>query len=79
MPNFMPKEPLAHALLALPAMLSIVAAHPRYGSQWVARRAGFTPDVLTRHCSGSATPPTELFRQAARLQYPNFARVIRLI
>lgn len=73
MPNFIPKLPLAHALLALPAIffvavvilsgvLSLVRAHPRFRPQRFARRAGFGLGVLTRHSSGSAAPPTEFRR-----------------
>ena len=68
----MPKLPLAHALPAqsaivfaavpvLSGVLGVVPAHPRFGLQRFATRA-FTLVRLTRHCSGSASPPTELGR-----------------
>ena len=62
MPNFMPKVPLAHARPMLPAMLCVVAAHPRFGLPGCAKRVGSGIKVLTRRCSGSASPPTELQR-----------------
>ena len=62
MPKFASKVPLAHALLVLPAMLCVVAARPRFVLSGCAERVGFGTKVLTRRCSGSASPPTELTR-----------------
>jgi len=62
MPILVPKVPLAHALPVLSAMLSIVAAHPRFGPGGFAKRACSSTKVLTRHCSGSASPTTEFIR-----------------
>ena len=69
----MPKLPLAHVLPVLSAIflaaasvlsvaLSLALAHPRFGQQRFAKRAGFTPMRLTRRSSGSAAPPPELRR-----------------
>ncbi len=62
MPNFMPKVPLAHALPVLPAMLSIVAAHPCFSLPGCAERVSSSTRVLTRRCIGSPSAPTELTR-----------------
>lgn len=61
MPKFTPKVPLAHAL-HLPAMLSIVAAHPRFSLSGCVKRVDFYTKLLTRHSSGSASPSTEFIR-----------------
>ena len=72
MPEFMPKLPFSHALLVQPAIffaavavlsgvLGVVLAHPRFSLSGFAKRA-FTLVRLTRHCSGSASPPPELTR-----------------
>lgn len=47
---------------ALSAMLSFARAYPRFGPQWFSKHAGFILGVLTRRCSGSASPPPELQR-----------------
>jgi len=73
MPYIMPKLPLVHALPVQPAIffaalpvlavwLGAVLALARCGRQWFARHAGFTLAFLTRHSSGSASPPTEFQR-----------------
>ena len=65
MPILMPKAPVAHTLPVLSAMLSIVAALSRFELGGFARRACSGTKVLTRHCSGSASPPTEFIRWAS--------------
>ena len=60
MPILMPKAPVAHALPVFGAMLSIVAAHPRFSLSGCAGRVDSSTKFLTRRCSGSASPPTEL-------------------
>ena len=42
------------------AMLLIMAALPRFSLPGYAKRVGFGIKVLTRRCSESASPPTEL-------------------
>ena len=64
MPILMPKAPVAHTLPVLSAMFSIVAALSRFELGVFFSRACSCTKVLTRHCSGSASPPTEFKRCA---------------
>ena len=72
MPEFASKLPVAHALSVLSAIFFAAArvlsgvfclalALARFGPQRFATRA-FTLVRLTRHSSGSASPPTEFRR-----------------
>lgn len=52
MPKFTPKVPLAQALSVVPAMLFVVAAHPRFSLPGCAGLVGSSTKVLTRRYSG---------------------------
>jgi len=59
MPKFALKMPLAQALLVLSVMRCLALALARCFLPGGVRLADFAPAPLTRHCSGSTSPPTE--------------------